>query len=143
MKKNFALGVILTLLLWSPATTQARVMVTRPRLAQSYTTLRPKPTPVPVQQWTSTLLAYASTVGQTDASPYTTAAGAMAGDGIVANNCLPFGTKVRFPKLFGAKEFVVQDRMAPRYGCGTFDVWHSSTAAARQFGRQVAVVEIY
>lgn len=94
-------------------------------------------------QFLATLFAYSSTIGQTDADPFTTATGARVTDGIVANNCLPFGTKVRFPMVFGDKEFVVADRMAVRHGCYSFDIWQATTAEAKQFGRQFSVVEVY
>lgn len=97
----------------------------------------------PIKTINATVFAYASTVGQTDASPFTTASGATVADGIVANNCLPFGTEVSFPDYFGNKKFVVQDRMAPRYGCNSFDIWFSSTAAARQFGKHYTAVNVY
>ena len=70
--------------------------------------------PQPTQQLTATVYAYSSTVGQTDASPFVTASGERVRDGIVANNCLAFGTVVTFPELYGEKPFVVTDRMAPR-----------------------------
>lgn len=143
MKKKIILGLLLAAVISAPTMVAAQVNVRGSRVAQSRPILRPKPLPLPTQQWTSTLFAYSSTLGQTDANPFITASGATVGDGIVANNCLPFGTKVRFPKLFGTKDFVVQDRMAPRHGCYAFDIWYPSTAAARQFGRQVAGVEIY
>lgn len=99
--------------------------------------------PKPQRTITATLFSYSSTVGQTDASPFTTASGEQVRDGIIANNCLPFGTKVTIPELYGDKVFTVADRMAPRYGCNTMDIWHSTTAAAKQFGKQVAAVEVY
>ena len=97
----------------------------------------------PQRTFTATFFSYSSTVGQTDSSPFTTASGAQVTDGTIANNCLPFGTKVRIPSLFGDKEFTVTDRMAPRYGCSSFDVWQSTTAAAKQFGRHTTKIEIY
>lgn len=99
--------------------------------------------PEPTQQLMATVYAYSSTVSQTDASPFVTASGEHVRDGIVANNCLPFGTVVTFPDQFGEKQFVVVDRMAIRYGCASFDVWFSSTAAARQFGRHSTNVYVY
>ncbi len=101
------------------------------------------PEPTPIKTINATVFAYASTVGQTDSSPFTTASGATVADGIVANNCLPFGTTVTFPEQFGNKKFVVQDRMAPRYGCNSFDVWFPSTASARQFGKHYTAVNVY
>ena len=66
-----------------------------------------------VQPIQATVYAYSSTIGQTDASPFVTASGEHVHDGIVANNCLPFGTIVTFPDQFGEKQFVVADRWPP------------------------------
>lgn len=103
----------------------------------------PVQTPRPIQQLTATVYAYSSTVGQTDASPFVTASGERVRDGIVANNCLAFGTVVTFPELYGEKQFVVTDRMAPRYGCASFDIWFSTITAARQFGKQTTTVNVF
>lgn len=97
----------------------------------------------PVQTIDATVFAYSSTVGQTDSSPFMTASGEPVHDGIVANNCLPFGTIVTFPDQFGDKQFVVEDRMAKRYGCDTFDIWFETTSAARSFGKQHTTVQVY
>ncbi|EKD79415.1 MAG: hypothetical protein ACD_41C00081G0001 [uncultured bacterium] len=99
----------------------------------------PVQNPVPTQTIGATVYAYSSTVGQTDASPFVTASGERVRDGIIANNCLPFGTIVKF----GDKQFVVADRMATRYGCTSFDIWFSSTTAARQFGKQTGTVLVF
>ena len=89
------------------------------------------------------LFAYSSTPSQTNGDPFITASGTRVTDGIVANNCLPFGTEIRIPNLFGDKVFRVQDRMAARYGCESFDIWFSSTADAIQFGKRTATVQVY
>src|SRR3989338_5942287 len=102
----------------------------------------PVQTPQPTQQLAAIVYAYSSTTCQTDASPLVTASGEHVHDGIVANNCLPFGTVVTLPELFGDKQFVVQDRMAARYGCASFDIWFSSTMAARQFGKRSTIVSL-
>ena len=62
------------------------------------------------------ITAYSSTYEETDDTPFITASGDMVRDGIVANNLLPFGTKVRIPELYSNKIFVVQDRMNQRKG---------------------------
>lgn len=98
---------------------------------------------IPKHTLVGTIFAYSSTPGQTDANPTVTASGLNVADGTLATNCLPFGTKVRFPSLYGNKEFTVTDRMAARHSCSSFDIWHESTAEAKQFGRQVALVEVY
>lgn len=95
--------------------------------------------PQPVQRFTATLYAYSSTPDQTNGDPFITASGQRVADGIVANNCLPFGTEVKI----NGKLYRVQDRMAARYGCSSFDVWHPTRQSAIQFGRQTAIVEVY
>lgn len=88
----------------------------------------------------ATLFAYSSTPDQTNGDPFITASGQTVRWGIVANNCLPFGTAVTFPDAFGDQVFYVQDRMAARYGCDSFDVWFPSRTEALQFGRQTSAV---
>lgn len=78
--------------------------------------------------------AYSSTRSQTDNDPFTTASGARVADGIIAHNTLPFGTRVRFPEIFGDRVFVVQDRMNRRYGGYIADLWMPSYHAAKQWG---------
>lgn len=81
--------------------------------------------------------AYSSTNDQTDSSPCTTANGfdvcENAIENVVAANFLPFGTHVQFPDYFGDREFVVQDRMHPRFS-NRIDIWMKSREAAKQFG---------
>ncbi|OGY56343.1 MAG: hypothetical protein A2Y84_02295, partial [Candidatus Colwellbacteria bacterium RBG_13_48_8] len=62
-----------------------------------------------------TITAYSSEIQQTDSTPYLTAAGTTVRPGIVAANWLPIGTRVRIPKIFGDKIFVVEDRMHNRH----------------------------
>lgn len=97
----------------------------------------------PVATVEATVFAYSSTVGQTDSSPFMTASGESVHNGTVANNCLPFGTTVTFPDQFGNKQFIVEDRMASRYGCDSFDIWFTTTSAARSFGKQSTTVQVY
>src|SRR3989344_4085984 len=54
--------------------------------------------------------AYSSTIEQTDESPFVTASGSTVRNGIVANNGLKFGTKIRIPLLYGNRIFIVEDR---------------------------------
>lgn len=82
--------------------------------------------------------AYNSEIGQTDADPFTTASGKRVREGIVANNCLPFGTKVHI----SGREYVVEDRMNSRYSCECFDIWMPEHSDAIKFGRQVIETEI-
>jgi 3D (Asp-Asp-Asp) domain-containing protein len=63
---------------------------------------------------------------------------------MVANNCLPFGTRIKIPKLFGEKVFTVHDRMNKRYGCGKFDIWMDAPKKEIfQFGIKRAEVQVF
>lgn len=88
-----------------------------------------------------TVTAYSSTPDQTDDSPFITANGTVVHDGIVAANFLKFGTRVRFPTLYGDKVFVVTDRMNVRYNYH-LDIWMPSRESAKQFGVKYVDVEI-
>lgn len=96
----------------------------------------------PKQIIKAVVTAYSSTVGQTDSTPFVTAAGTMVHDGIVANNLLPFGTKIRMPDLYGDKIFVVEDRMNKRKGDNHFDIWFASTQDAKKFGVEITYIEV-
>ncbi len=85
--------------------------------------------------------AYSSTPDQTDATPFTTANGKHVYDGLIAANFLPFGTKVRFPEIFGEKIFTVNDRMNRRYNY-RIDVWMTSRDQALRFGVQKMQYEV-
>ena len=86
----------------------------------------------------ATVYAYSSEERQTDSTPHITASNKRVRDGIVANNCLPYGTLVRI----AGRVFQVEDRMNPRYDCTVFDVWHASTDSAWAWGKQLLEVEI-
>lgn len=86
--------------------------------------------------------AYSSSIWETWGCPYTTASNTRVRDGVVANNMLPFGTKIRFPELFGDKIFIIEDRMHHRKGDYHFDIWFPSRPEALQFGVKKTVVEI-
>ena len=85
--------------------------------------------------------AYNSQPNQTDDSPCITASGldvcARATEDIIATNFLwlPFGTKVRFPELFGEQVFIIHDRMNKKY-TKTMDIWMQDYGQAVKFGRQ-------
>ncbi|PIR98703.1 MAG: hypothetical protein COT88_00075 [Candidatus Colwellbacteria bacterium CG10_big_fil_rev_8_21_14_0_10_41_28] len=85
--------------------------------------------------------AYSSTVRQTDSTPFITASGTTVRPGVVAANWLPIGTKVRIPKLFGDRVFVVEDRMHRRND-HKLDVWLESETEAFNFGVHNAEVEV-
>ncbi len=89
-----------------------------------------------------TVTAYSSTVDQTDGDPFTTASGAKVHDGMIAYNYLPFGTKVRFPDVFGDKVFVVEDRLNPRHGRYIADIWMPTREDAIKWGAPVVKMEI-
>ena len=77
--------------------------------------------------------AYSSTPDQTDDSPFITASGTYVRDGIVAANFLKFGTQVKFPRLYGDKVFVVEDRMALK-NSHKIDIWMPARDEAIEFG---------
>ncbi|MBI5079234.1 3D domain-containing protein [Candidatus Wolfebacteria bacterium] len=85
---------------------------------------------------------YSSTPEETDDTPFITASGTGVRPGIVAANFLPFGAKIRVPKLFGDRVFIVEDRMHPKND-GKIDIWFSSKEEALNFGVRVAEVEIF
>lgn len=88
------------------------------------------------------ITAYSSTPDQTDDTPFITASGKYVADGIVANNMLPFGTKIRIPDLYGDKIFVVEDRMNRRKSNYQFDIWFPEKQLAVNFGVKTAEIEI-
>lgn len=85
--------------------------------------------------------AYSSTPDQTDDTPFIAASGKHVYDGLVAANFLRFGTKVRFPDIYGDKIFTVDDRMHPRFN-NRIDIWMRSREEAIQFGIKTIRVEI-
>lgn len=86
--------------------------------------------------------AYSSTPEQTDDTPFITASGKNVADGIVANNMLRFGTKIKIPELYGDKIFVVQDRMHQRKGKYHLDIWFPEYPEAKNFGAKIADIEV-
>jgi len=82
----------------------------------------------------TTATAYNSMVGQTDSTPWTTAAGTRCREGVIAANHLPIGTKVII-EGFPNQIFVVEDRMNRRY-TNRIDIWFRSYQQALQFGRR-------
>ena len=86
--------------------------------------------------------AYSSTPEQTDNTPFVTASGKSTADGIVANNMLPFGAKVRIPELYGDKIFVVEDRMHQRKGKYHLDIWLPEYLQAKNFGAKITSIEV-
>lgn len=88
------------------------------------------------------ITAYSSTPDQTDDTPFITASGKHVADGIIANNLLPFGTKVRIPQLYGDKIFIVEDRMHTRKGKYMADIWMPEYSEAKNFGVKVTEIEV-
>ncbi|MCK5475362.1 MAG: 3D domain-containing protein [Candidatus Pacebacteria bacterium] len=83
--------------------------------------------------------AYSSTVDQCDSTPFITANGTHVHDGTIAANFLEFGTKVRFPSLYGDKVFIVEDRMKSDY---KVDIWFPTRQEAINFGAKRVEIEI-
>lgn len=88
-----------------------------------------------------TVTAYNSVPEQTDDTPFITASNTRTRDGVIATNFLPFGTVVRFPDIYGDKEFIVEDRMNSRYYYH-MDIWMEEVPDARSFGVQYLKMEI-
>lgn len=88
------------------------------------------------------LTAYTSTPEQTDDTPFITASGKHVSDGIIANNLLPFGTKIRIPELYGDKVFTIEDRMNQRKGNYHADIWMSEYSQAKNFGAKITYIEV-
>lgn len=109
------------------------------------TTLLPvsqPPVPTVCQTMQVVVTAYSSSVDETDDTPYITASGKAVEDGIIANNLLGFGTRIRIPELFGDKIFEVQDRMHKRKSFYQMDIWFPTKEQALHFGAKTARVEI-
>lgn len=87
---------------------------------------------------TGVITAYTPSIDETDNYPFINASNKSVQIGDIANNCLALGSRVRI----GAREFVVRDRLNPRYGCNHFDVFMWNKNEALQFGKQRKVVEI-
>lgn len=90
--------------------------------------------------------AYNSLPGQTDGSPCITANGFNLcknnKQDQIAANFLPFGTKVKFPELYGDQIFTVSDRMNARYWYHT-DIWMRNYSDADKFGLKYTTIEIF
>ena len=86
--------------------------------------------------------AYSSTERQTDDTPFITASGSLVRPGIVANNMLAFGTKVKLPEIFGDRVFVVEDRLNWEKGKYHIDVWFETEKEAINFGAKLSEMEI-
>lgn len=119
-------------------TTEAKVQIARAAKHAQEAHLASSGVPRAIYQGVVT--AYSSSVDETDSTPFITASNQRVRHGIVANNCLPFGTKVKISGQEGVYE--VQDRMNSRYGCTHFDMWKPSKWEARQYGKRYVRVEV-
>ena len=88
------------------------------------------------------LTGYSSSLWETDETPYITASGTWVREGIVANNLLPIGTKIKIPEIYGDKIFVVEDRMHPRKSYYHVDIWFASYWEALNFGAKKTYIEV-
>jgi len=100
------------------------------------------PEPKVIRKVNVVITAYSSTIWQTDNSPYITAARTQVREGIVANNFLSFGTKIRIPEIFGDKIFIVEDRMSWKKGKYQIDIWFPSYWEAKNFGAKRTYIEV-
>jgi 3D (Asp-Asp-Asp) domain-containing protein len=89
-------------------------------------------------EMTGIFTAYTASVLQTDSTPMITASNMSVKRGIIANNCLPFGTKIKVNNRI----YEIQDRMNQRYGCDSFDIYVTKYHKAIDFGRQTLKYEI-
>ena len=85
---------------------------------------------------------YSSSPEETDGDPFTTASGTKVREEIIANNLLPFGTKVRIPEIYGDQVFVVEDRMHWKKGYYHIDIWFPSKEEAEKFGAKRTYIEV-
>ena len=88
------------------------------------------------------ITAYSSTPWETDDTPFITASGTEVRDGVVANNLLPFGTRIKIPELYGEKIFTVEDRMAYYKSLYHVDIWFPYTSDAINFGVKSTSIEV-
>lgn len=90
------------------------------------------------QELTGVFTAYTASIAETDDDPTITASNQEVRRGIIANNCLPFGTKIKV----NDKIYEVQDRMNERYGCHKFDIYMCDYYDAVSFGIKELPYEI-
>jgi 3D (Asp-Asp-Asp) domain-containing protein len=83
--------------------------------------------------------AYTSTVSQTDDTPLITASGSHVIEGIIANNCLPFGSIV----MIDSRIYTVEDRMNKRYGCDVYDIWFRDYDEAIDWGKRSKTIVVF
>ncbi|MDD5750705.1 MAG: 3D domain-containing protein [Candidatus Pacebacteria bacterium] len=114
-----------------------------PMTSQSFLSPMAKlPSPDISQKIAVVVTAYSSTPEETDDTPFITAANTSVRSGIIANNSLPFGTRVRLQELFGDTVLEVEDRMHWRKAGNQVDVWLPSKEEAICFGVKFTTMEI-
>ncbi len=91
-----------------------------------------------IKKINAVVTAYTPSADETDDTPFINAANKRVEKGDIANNCLPFGTRVRIDKDI----FIVRDRLNKRYGCLHFDILTFDKTKALEWGRQKKVVEV-
>ncbi len=84
---------------------------------------------------------FSSSPEETDDTPLITASGAQVHEGTAAANWLPFGAKIRIPKLFGNKVFTIEDRMNERFP-DRLDIWFPEKIQAKDFGARTLHIEV-
>lgn len=100
------------------------------------------PSVKPIKKINMVITAYSSTPEETDDTPFITASNTSVRDGIVANNLLAFGTRIRIPSVYGDKIFEVEDRMNSKKSIYHLDIWFDSHEKAKNFGAKTAPIEI-
>jgi len=81
---------------------------------------------------------YTNRPEETDYAPNITASNQIVREGIVANNCQQFGTKVEI----AGQQYEVQDRMASRYSCEHYDIFTFNLKEAIQKGRHLSIIKL-
>jgi len=136
-----SVGILFTFSPFSPQMTSAPAALMFGETALATSLAAQTPIEEGKERLTVTITAYSSTRRQTDDTPFITALGTSVRDGVVAANFLPFGTRVKIPKLFGDKIFIVEDRTAPKYG-DRLDIWHADEVSAWRFGKRIAEIVV-
>ncbi len=103
--------------------------------------LNQAPLALPKNEIVTVITAYSSRPSETDDTPFVTASGSRVREGVVAANWLPFGTKVKFPEVFGDRIFTVEDRMHEK-NSNKIDVWFPKTSEALRFGVKISRVQV-
>ena len=97
------------------------------------------PSPSPLAEVLAVISYYTASRDETDDTPTIMASGKKVYLGAVANNCLPFGTRVMIDDVL----YTVEDRMNIRWSCEHYDIFVQSKKQALELGRQEKEVLIY